>query len=215
MNLLGSIKIRTTRQSVAIVKLLPCLTRFGVSMEHPNDPKYRKIKKNNPAFQKRLHNVPGSIDVLTAIGFTETEENGETMLQLQATKEGWELLVDAKKKVEQEIEALQPAQPTPSQSQPSMGAGMFPNMNRGFGGLGMGMGQGAGGVGGGGGTGGSWEDQMQDAAMSAMMSNPDFIRSMMDSPMFRQMSQNNPMFETMLNQMRDNPQMFQQSKLFI
>ncbi|XP_024538784.1 uncharacterized protein LOC112349163 [Selaginella moellendorffii] len=40
-------------------------------MEHPNEEKYRRIKKNNPVFQERVAKFAGAIELLKMVGFAE------------------------------------------------------------------------------------------------------------------------------------------------
>lgn len=49
-------------------------------VENPNDPKFRRIRFGNGAFQKRVASVPGGLSFLEAVGFTEQEQDGEKYL---------------------------------------------------------------------------------------------------------------------------------------
>ncbi|XP_024527001.1 uncharacterized protein LOC112345127 isoform X2 [Selaginella moellendorffii] len=40
-------------------------------MEHPNEEKFRRIKKNNPVFQERVAKFAGAIELLKMVGFAE------------------------------------------------------------------------------------------------------------------------------------------------
>lgn len=43
-------------------------------MNHPNDPKFRTIKKTNQAFINKVSSLPGSIPLIHAVGFKDTIE---------------------------------------------------------------------------------------------------------------------------------------------
>ena len=58
------------------------------ALEHPGDPKYRRIKFQNPAFYQRAGRLPGSVDLLKSAGFVMRGENGEQILNLEREDPG-------------------------------------------------------------------------------------------------------------------------------
>ncbi|EGD73571.1 hypothetical protein PTSG_12287 [Salpingoeca rosetta] len=53
-------------------------------LQHPDEPKYRRINKENKAFQARILGAEGALEFLKAVGFEEEngEEDGKTFLAL-------------------------------------------------------------------------------------------------------------------------------------
>lgn len=58
------------------------------ALEHPGDPKYRRIKFQNPAFYQRAGRLPGSVDLLKSAGFVMRGEDGEQILNLEREDPG-------------------------------------------------------------------------------------------------------------------------------
>lgn len=58
------------------------------ALEHPRDPKFRRIKLQNPAFFQRAGRLSGSLDVLKTAGFVLSGENGEQILKLEREDPG-------------------------------------------------------------------------------------------------------------------------------
>ena len=188
--------------------------------------KYRKVKRSNPAFQKRLGGLGGGHDVMLAVGFGVEMVEGVEHYVLVASAEAWAKLVESQKVVE---EALVEAKRTTAGSAGGVsggagmgGAGASPfgtGMPPAGGGMGMGAGMpgmpGMPGMGGGDMSAMMNSPQMQ-AAAAEMMSNPQAIRSMLQNPMVRQMMENdprfanNPMARMALERMTNDPQALQQ-----
>ena len=114
-------------------------------VNNPMEEKYRKVKKNNAAFGKRLGKLVGGHDCMLGAGFVVEHQNGEEIYQFHASATKWGALLETKKTVsgaakqakeEQEQAKQRPsagfgtsAVPVPS-SNPGMGGGFAPpNMN--------------------------------------------------------------------------------------
>ncbi|CAJ0587517.1 unnamed protein product, partial [Mesorhabditis spiculigera] len=54
--------------------------------EFPDEPKYRRIRLSNKAFQERVLNVKGGYEILTAAGFTEQRDGDEAFLVIPEDK---------------------------------------------------------------------------------------------------------------------------------
>jgi hypothetical protein len=67
---------------------------------HPLEIKYRRIKKNNVAFGRRLGQLPGGHDALLACGFVVQYIDGEDQYELVASEESWNRLVTNQQLVE-------------------------------------------------------------------------------------------------------------------
>lgn len=126
---LAQLRIRNppATYQTAITTLLKLLKNIT---ENPMEEKYRRIKKANPAFNKRLGGVTGARDVIVACGFVETD----TLYELSPTPEAWPALLETVRTVETIAAATAAATPpvlggtaTPGMSMPPMGM-MPPNM---------------------------------------------------------------------------------------
>jgi PUB domain/Ubiquitin family len=62
-------------------------------VDNPMDEKYRKVKKQNPAFQRRLGGVNGGDAVMTAVGFSSVTVDGEDVYLLKANADAWPMVV--------------------------------------------------------------------------------------------------------------------------
>lgn len=58
------------------------------ALENPRNPKYRRIKFQNPAFQQRAGHLPGSLELLKSAGFVLRGESGEQVLRLEREDPG-------------------------------------------------------------------------------------------------------------------------------
>jgi PUB domain/Ubiquitin family len=159
-------------------------------IQYPMEDKYRKLKRNNPAFAKRLGNVGHA--ALLACGFTvgqdgsgntDTGGGGEMMYVLNASADAWPALLETKRKVALAVAQAEGATNTPPMASMAAGAGMsgglFPELmggggaaaNAGFPGMMMpGVGDG--------GFPGVATPEMQQAA-ARMMSNPQQLQAML------------------------------------
>ena len=58
------------------------------ALENPGNPKYRRIKVQNPTFYERAGRLPGSVDLLRSAGFVMRGESGEQILKLEREDPG-------------------------------------------------------------------------------------------------------------------------------
>ena len=149
-------------------------------MNHPMEEKYRRVKKQNAAFQKRLGGLTGGDGAMKAAGFdTEMNDDGEEMYIMHASAEKWPALVATKSAVDIAVRDAQAAAaaatstgaPTPMIPQGGGmgvagaagvgGAGGVPNFGN-FPGMGAGMGG----------------PEMQ-AAAARMMQDPNALQAML------------------------------------
>lgn len=150
-------------------------------VEHPGDPKYRKVRTANNTFQTRIGNRVGGMECMRAFGFESVQESGETFLVLEeSAATNPELLV-----VKQQLEtALSQA----SGSGPSNASTTTPRTNptpRAPGGVGGGNGmQGVTG----GGMGGTGFPQFPGAPGGMPNVDPALFNEMMNDPGFMQLA---------------------------
>jgi PUB domain/Ubiquitin family len=162
----------------AVETLLKVLTNIA---DKPLEEKYRKLKRNNAAFSKRLGGVAGGHEAMTAVGFVVTkDDDGTEFYTMEANAEAWPKLMEAKTKVSEAVNQIQQQQRNniAQPMNPSAGAGS---------GAGIGMNAFGGGFGGGlGGFGGGnmmnnpaamMNDPAAQAAMIEMMSNPQTLQA--------------------------------------
>ena len=129
---------------------------------HP--PNFKLVKRQNPAFQKRLGGLVGGHDCMLAVGFKVELDAGAEVYQLHASPEQWPKLVQAKTEVEQAV-----AQAKQQQQAMSAGGGnMFAPPNNNTNPLGAGMGGSMPGM-----------DPMMQQQMTQMLSNPEALRTAM------------------------------------
>ena len=58
------------------------------ALENPRDPKFRRIKLQNPAFQHRAGRLPGTLALLESAGFVLRGKGGEQILKLEREDPG-------------------------------------------------------------------------------------------------------------------------------
>lgn len=178
---------------------------------HPLEEKYRKVKKENVAFQKKLGGLPGGDAAMRAVGFLVVpDEGGVPVYQLQASPEAWNQLLAHKATIDAALTQAQRLVNTPVASaaasaaasgtaNPFLGGGMIPGMPGGM----PGMPSGA-----------AMDNPMVQSAMAEMMSNPEAMRNMLQNPMVQQMIQNDPnvspMLRNSMQQLASNPAMLNQ-----
>jgi ubiquilin len=166
-------------------------------IQHPLEDKYRKVKRTNAAFQKRLGRLNGANEAIISIGF---EAVGEEWV-LTPSPEGWPKLLESKSTLDQaaqDHDAQFAAQQQQQQqvNAPDMGFGGLPNMSM----PDMNMPPG----------------EMDSSLMSSMLSNPQALQSMLQNPMLQQLMQNhpqfanNPMMQEQMRTLSNNPQMIEQ-----
>uniref|UniRef100_A0A7S4R6Y6 Ubiquitin-like domain-containing protein n=1 Tax=Ditylum brightwellii TaxID=49249 RepID=A0A7S4R6Y6_9STRA len=144
---------------------------------NPMEEKYRKVKKSNAAFQRRLGGLEGGHALMLSIGFVVKMEGDEEMYVMEASPEAWNTLVKNTAVIKGEMEVVQRRVNAAAAPPPAV-APVVPPMPPmpGFGGMPGGMG----GMGGmpGGGLPPNMTPGMQDAVAS-MMSNPEALRGML------------------------------------
>jgi hypothetical protein len=100
---------------------------LGNIVSHPMEEKYRKVKRKNAAFGKRLGNLVGGHDCMLGAGFVVEHQAGEEVYQLQASADKWNALVAAKNAVAQAAEASR-AEQERARQRPVVGFGAAPPM---------------------------------------------------------------------------------------
>ena len=153
----------------AVETLLKVLSNIT---DKPHEEKYRKVKRSNAAFSKRLGSVAGGHDAMVAVGFAVIKDGEEEFYTLQASAEAWEKLVSSKSQVQRAVDQAR-ATSTPNTSAPVFGSsgggfgtgGDFPGMGGGFTpGMGAGMNN-------------MMNSPEAQSAMMEMMSNPQTLRA--------------------------------------
>ena len=181
-------------------------------INNPIEEKYRKVKRNNPAFTKRLGRLTNSHEVMMTIGFTPTTSSigNEDEYTLVPSAEAWPKLTHCKQLIDDEIRISssnnnnhnhqQQSTSSPS-SIPDLGFSAIPPSSSHFGGGLPSMA-----------TNPSQALQM----MGATLSNPSALQSMLSNPMIQQMimndprMRNNPMMQNAMRDFMNNPNMMQQ-----
>lgn len=160
---------------------------------HPMEEKYRKVKRDNAAFQRRLGSFTGSREVMLAVGFQEQDFNGVAHYVLVPSPEAWPSLVKAHDQIKAAVTQAKAATQTFTPPPPMNLPGNLPNM-------------------------GSMPPIMpgMESAMQNLMSNPQQLQAMLQNPMVRNMMEsdprfaNNPMLRQSLDALANNPQMMEQ-----
>jgi len=168
--------------------------------KNPHEEKYRRIRKNNPAFAKRMQCVPGAIDSLLALGFVRVDgKEDDEMLELKATEKAWEKLTAGQVKVKRSLDAITRSPSTssaPNPFAPGLGGAnsqQFMNM---------------------------MNNPMMQTMQQQLLSDPQFVENMaqqaqsmgipgLDAQSLRQMMQD-PNFRQLQQQLMSNPQLMQQ-----
>jgi PUB domain. len=179
-------------------------------IQNPMEEKYRKVKKSNAVFHKRLGRLTGGTEILLAIGFRAVAgeadaDNGEEYYVLTPSPDAWPKLLQSKETIDEAVrnhemeQQQQQRQPqhfgNPTLPGNAFQSGMNP-MN-----FQSGMGMGAG---------------VDPSVMSNILSNPNALRDMLQNPAMQQMMQshpyfaNNPMMMEQMRLMANNPQMINQ-----
>ena len=65
------------RLKTALNVLVHCCSNI---LEHPEEEKYRKLRIDNEALQKKLLHLPGAVDCLNSIGFTQDEGDSRALV---------------------------------------------------------------------------------------------------------------------------------------
>jgi len=180
-------------------------------IQNPMEEKYRKVKKTNAAFQKRLGRLTGAEQAIYAIGFRTVGEE----YVLVPSPEAWPSLLQASSTIEQAVRdhnAAVSASTTPFNTAAAATGG---NMDMGFGGI-PNMGAGAPPAAGAGAGMNFPPAGGMPPGVSELLSNPQALQAMLQDPMVQQMMQNhpqfanNPMMQQQMSMLANNPQMMQQ-----
>ncbi|CAM9525294.1 unnamed protein product [Scytosiphon promiscuus] len=205
-------------QAVATVARQPgasareCLTTLTKVIDnivaHPTEDKYRKIKRANAGFSRKVGAVPGGEACMRALGFVEHGDAKESWL-LEPSAEAWNVLNAGKAEIQRALLTL-PTAAAPGAS--AAGGGFGSGMPSG--GFAGGMGvmpppgafpqAGLGGMGGGGG--------MPDmAAMARMAQNPAMLQGMMNDPSVQAMMRSNPQMAAAMQSVMASPERMSQA----
>jgi len=168
---------------------------------HPLEEKYRKLKRENAAFQRRLGGLRGGHDAMLAVGFTVVSTDGDESYVIQPSPEAWPKLVSAQAVISQ---AVRDSQSAAGVSAPPVSTARSPMMGM------PGMGSGIPGM-----PPGGLTPEMH-AAAAQMMSDPHALQGMLQNPMVQNMIRNdprfanNPMLQQSIEQLANNPEMMSQ-----
>ncbi|CAD7964060.1 unnamed protein product [Amoebophrya sp. A25] len=192
-------------------------------VDNPSEVKYRRIKMENPAFNKKVAECPGGTECILALGFAPDEVDGvdhwvfdPSRLSLSDLRLACSKLSTQESKLPQQRPPQQlPAQIVPNSAgfggMPGSTGGMTnPLLNNLAGGMpGGGLGGMPGGAFGGlpGGLGGG-NPQLAQQAQAMMASNPQMAaqaQALMSDPQAMQQMMNNPQVQALMN----NPQALQ------
>lgn len=102
-------------------------------IENPLEEKYRRVKKENPAFVRKLGGLTGGAAAVKATGFVEQmDESGQPVYQMVASADAWPKLLTAQTTVKNAAQAAEA-----SVAAPSLPTGMpgFPPANPGMAGM--------------------------------------------------------------------------------
>jgi len=175
----------------------------------PMEEKYRKVKKENAAFQRRLGSIAGSGDILKAFGFKEQNVGGVPHYVLVPSPQAWPSLLKSHQQLKVAIQQAKAntnnnnntnnsapltnnnnnniVPPAASNFMMPPAPGNMPPMMPGM-----------------------------ESAMQNLMANPQQLQSMLQNPMVRSMMENdprfanNPMLRQSLDALSTNPQMLEQ-----
>jgi len=175
--------------------------------QNPMEEKYRKVKRGNAAFNKRLGSVPGGEAAMLAVGFSIGTVDDEECYIMHPSPDAWPELMSNKAEVERAVKSAKDSSASTAMPPPSNlpGGSSIPGMPGadmpGFGIPGMGAMP-------------SMTPEMQRAA-AQMMQNPQQLQTMMQNPMVQNMIRNHPQFANspmrpQIEQMMNDPQMLQQ-----
>eukprot|EP00903_Cladosiphon_okamuranus_P007173 g6965.t1 len=196
-------------QAVATVRAQPagqareCLTTLTKVIDniiaHPAEEKYRKIKRANAGFSRKVGGVPGGEACMRALGFAEHGDTKESWL-LAPSAEAWNVLNAGRVQIQTALASL-PASGAPAAASAGAGTAGF------AGGLGVLPPPGAfpqAGVGGGGmgGMGGGMPDL---ATMARMAQNPAVMQGMMNDPGVQAMMRSNPQMAAAMQSVMASP----------
>ncbi len=183
-------------------------------ISNPTEEKYRKVKRSNAAFTKRLGRLTKSHEAMLSIGFvSSTSSEGNEEYSLVPNAEAWTKLTKCKKVIDdliqkhnQETSNIRNNFNAAGGRNQDMGFGAIPppanntnNMFPNLGGMGLG---------------GNLPPTPQ--MVESMLSNPAALQSMLSNPMMQNMMmndprmRNNPMMQNAMRELMNNPGMVQQ-----
>lgn len=132
---------------------------------NPLEEKYRKVKRQNAAFQKRLGGLAGGDAAMRAAGFVVETQDGEEVYMMHASPDAWPKLVSAKAVIDaalQEAKSNDSAAPAnPPMVPTSLGGTMPGTFPSNFAGMPGGM------------------NPSMNAAMAQMLSDPQALQTML------------------------------------
>jgi len=176
-------KIRTSTTPEVYTTALQTLSKILSNVtDNPTTEKYRRVKRSNAAFQKRLGGLDGGHDVMLAVGFVVQTDGGVENYALIPNAAAWEHLLKSQAAVNVALAEAQRITSTSAAVGGGAGAaaspfGVPPAAAGGAAGSGMsGMGMGMGGMPGM--PPNMNSPQMQEAA-ARMMSNPAQLQAML------------------------------------
>ncbi|CAM9576849.1 unnamed protein product [Discosporangium mesarthrocarpum] len=198
-------------------------------MQHPMEEKYRKIKRSNAGFKRKVGGVPGGDACMRALGFQETPDEGGTWTMTPSAN-AWNVLTSAKVQFTVNINRLASSTAaTPAgmgRSQGGSSSNITPSSatdsgmggpGADIGGLGAGMGTGTGmgmgsGMGSYGGVGEGGRGGLPNMDMMRQMF-PDeaSVRRVLDNPAAQAMARGNPQMQAALQMLSTNPGLMQQA----
>lgn len=83
-------------------------------VENPMETKYRRVKKENPAFTRKLGGLTGGDAAMKGAGFVvETDENGQPVYQMHASAEAWPKLLEAQTTIKNAVQEAQASSAAP------------------------------------------------------------------------------------------------------
>ncbi|CAM9354537.1 unnamed protein product [Ectocarpus sp. 6 AP-2014] len=199
---LGAVSSSPVGQAVATVARQPagvareCLTTLTKVIDnikaHPTEEKYRKIKRANAGFSRKVGAVPGGEACMRALGFVEHGDAQESWL-LAPSEAAWNVLTAGRVDIQRALATLPGAPAAAGASAGGFAGGLgvlpppgaFPQA--GFGG----------GMGGGG---------MPDmATMARMAQNPAVMQGMMNDPSVQAMMRSNPQMAAAMQSVMARP----------
>ena len=155
-------------------------------ISNPNEEKYRKVKKGNATFNKKIGGLTGCRQLMTAVGFVEEVIDGEAYYLIRPSAEAWPKLLQAFDSVKTALSKTT-IQATSAPPTSPVGLSGFSPSNSG----------------------------MNQAAMN-LLQNPNALQTMMSNPMVQQAMMNdprianNPMMRQRFEQISRDPAALQQ-----
>ncbi|CAB1102493.1 unnamed protein product [Ectocarpus sp. CCAP 1310/34] len=198
---LGAVSSSPVGQAVATVSRQPaavareCLTTLTKVIDnikaHPTEEKYRKIKRANAGFSRKVGAVPGGEACMRALGFVEHGDAQESWL-LAPSEAAWNVLTDGRVDIQRALAILPgaPAAAGASTGGFAGGLGVLPPPGA-FPQAGLG-----------GGMGGGMPDM---ATMARMARNPAVMQGMMNDPSVQAMMRSSPQMAAAMQSVMARP----------